>query len=171
MPRTSKPSEPKVFGWEKTKYRSFRVWEVSLPERGTPRWDELVALLMKRTDIDHDEWPTEVIVNALISDAEKAGEVHHEFGYRFYDHDTGEVKFRTLGRTLRVPAADEAIYDPAYWKIALEPTDLEIRSNPVLAVAEGLSRAVHLREGVSREDALRHLLGELTEYVGATYGS
>ena len=101
MPRTAKPSDPKKFDWEQQTYRAYREWEVSLPERGTPLWNELVALLMKRTDLDHDWWPTEMVVNALILDAEKAGEVHHEFGYRFLDHETGEVKFRTLGRALR----------------------------------------------------------------------
>jgi len=171
MPRTAKPTGPKVFDWETTKVRSFHEWEVSMPERGTPRWNELVALLMKRTDIDHDWWPTEMIVNALILDAEKAGEVHHEFGYRFYDHETNEVKFRTLGRALRVEQSDPAIYDPAHWKIALESTELEVEHNPVLAVAAGLGQTIHLPDEVSREDAIRYFIGELTEYVNATYGS
>ena len=120
MPRTPKPSERKKFDWEADTYRSFREWEISLPERGTQLWDELVVLLMERPDIHNDEWPIELIVNALISDAERHGDVAHDFGYRYYDHQAGEARFRILARAVRVLADSETVYDPKYYRVALE---------------------------------------------------
>jgi len=171
MPRTTKPTGSKKFDWEADTYRSFQEWEISLPERGTPLWDELVVLLMERPDMRNDWWPTQLIVTALITDAEKHGDVDHDYGYKYYDHQSGEAKFRILARAQRIRYENETVYDPAHWKIALEPTELEVRLSPVMRIAAGLERSVHLREGETREDTLRHLLGELTEYVNETYGS
>lgn len=171
MPRTAKPTGPKVFDWEATKVRTFIEWEISLPERGTPLWTELVVLLMERPDMDHVLWPTELIVTALILDAEKFGDVEHDYGYKYYDHQSGEAKFRILARVRQVPHEHETVYDPAHWKIALEPTELEVRLSPVMRIAAGLERSVHLPNEVSREDAIRNFVGELNEYVLETYGS
>ncbi|HEV2175222.1 MAG TPA: hypothetical protein VGR71_16735 [Nitrospira sp.] len=152
------------------KYRSVREWEVELPERMSPDWLELVAILFDRQDISDDFWPTELIVAGLIGEGELSGGTDYP-GYKYLDKETGEVKTKVLAKVRMVPAKRETVYDPAHWAWSLEPTERELEYNVELSAAAALERIQGIADPDEREDTLRHVVGVLTDHLADRYGS
>lgn len=158
MPKTRKPDvtepAPRVL-------HTVREWEVTLPQRGTQDWTELVQILMHRPDISNDWWPEQMIVSGLVSEAELTG--NHEFGYEtFVD---GKLVKKVLAKAMYVAAQSETVFDPAHFVWALEATDRELEYNPELAAAKALERIQDTSDPAEHRKQLTTIIGLLTDHL------
>lgn len=150
-----------------SKYRTVREWEIELPERGSAEWVELVATLFDRQDIADDFWPTEMVVSALVSEAELNSGLEFP-GYKYLD-EHGVVRRKVLATVHQVRATKETVYDPAHWEWSLEPTERELENNVELSAAQALERVAAMDDPDDRARALRHVIGILSDHVADRY--
>jgi len=123
---------------EKRNLRTFREWELRLPQVGTPEWTQLLKLVLGQAAAEWDE-AEQLLMTQLVSTAESKG--GEEVGYLTYNAETEKFEFVTLAHVyLATDDRKEVFFSPEHYRVALEATDLEVDRNPIRRVITSLER-------------------------------
>lgn len=102
--------------------RMVREWAVTLPPRGSKDWSELVAVMFNRQDISDAFWSDDLVVSALVSEAEVNQNGQYP-GYKYLGED-GELHFKVLATVRQVvPDTGPIMFSAQHYKVALEAVE------------------------------------------------